>query len=563
MRRALLFTAAYQLYPSNTCTVSFIMKNFSNLLAALISSPLTPMRWVLGTAQEGMDISTITVSSLEYDSRQCHEGSLFVALRGLSVDGHHFALDAVQRGTRVIICEEPIREPDDSNSVLSDVLQIVVPNSRQALGALAHAWYDFPSTRLRVFGVTGTNGKTTTTFILKALLEAVGETVGIIGTTGNYVGKTMLPASFTTPESPELCALFAKMYADGVTSVVMEVSSHALSMERVHGTTFAGAIFTNLTQDHLDFHQTMDEYAAAKKKLFDMLPASAVAVFNGDDPYAGFMSHDAQARQQLFFGRSAQAGVRITNEQLSITQTSFAVEFAPHTPSEDVLKQAFTMSLVGRFNIDNATGCLALCYGLGYKDLTLLARGLNVALPAPGRMQRIPLPNGAAAVVDYAHTPDALEKALLSCKDISTSAADNQEINNDARILCIFGCGGNRDRTKRPTMGAIATRLADVTIVTSDNPRAEEPDAIIADILDGIPSEQRSCVTVLADRAAAIRHGLQQTKKGDILLIAGKGHENYQIVGNHRLHFDDVEQVAHYVQDYVQESTGTIFTASI
>lgn len=492
------------------------MKALHTLLAALPSFAMNGDNHALARA----------VTSIEYDSRKCSTDALFVAMRGVQADGHDFVTQAIERGARVIVAERELDVP-------SSVALVVVPDARKALAILAHTWFDEPSKKIRVFGVTGTNGKTTTTFILKSLLEQAGENVGIIGTTGNYIGNDVIPSSFTTPEAPELCALFVEMRKRGATAIVMEVSSHALSLERVYGTTFAGALFTNLTQDHLDFHETMENYAAAKQRLFSMLPESAFISANGDDEWSEFMIQQTAVPQErcALYGRSENSLFRIENVSLGFTKTEFSLTFRGTTT-------AFSMSLIGGFNVDNATGCIVMMHLLGVSWERLQLFILNVQ-GAPGRMQRIPLPNGAVAIVDYAHTPDALEKALQTCVELR----DSQTSSSKGRVVCVFGCGGNRDTTKRPKMGAIAARLADVIIPTSDNPRHEEPLAILDDILSGIPKEKFSATTVLADRRAAIHRAITQAVSGDIVLIAGKGHENYQIIGSERIHFDDVEVV--------------------
>jgi UDP-N-acetylmuramyl-tripeptide synthetase len=496
------------------------------------------------------------VTSIEYDSRKCSADALFVAMRGVQADGHDFIPQAIERGARFIVAERDIDEL--AANVPESVALVVVPDARKALASLAHTWYDEPSTKLRVFGVTGTNGKTTTTFLLKSLLEQSGESVGIIGTTGNYIGTDVIPSSFTTPEAPELCALFVEMRKRGATAIVMEVSSHALALERVFGTTFAGAMFTNLTQDHLDFHHTMEEYAAAKQHLFTMLPVSAFAVGNASDAWNTFMFAESPVLPQnrLHYGRSEAADLRIQDVSLGFTETQFSLENAGATQSA---VHHFTMSPIGGFNVDNAAGCLAMMRLLG-ASWEQLAEWLKNVQGAPGRMQRIPLnasngeahtAHGAVAIVDYAHTPDALEKALLSCSELRDSAVPGNGNGNEngnengakGRIICVFGCGGDRDRTKRPKMGAIAATLADIIIPTSDNPRTEDPLAILDDILAGIPKEKFPVTTVLADRREAIHHAVKQARSGDIVLIAGKGHENYQILGTEKIHFDDTEVV--------------------
>ena len=480
------------------------------------------------------------VRSVQYDSRRCEEDSLFVAIRGLRFDGHDFIDDAIARGARFIVAEEERETP-------KNVALALTHDTRQALADIAHIWFDYPSEKMRVFGVTGTNGKTTCTFILRRLLEAMGETVGVIGTTGNYIADEALPSEFTTPESLELCELLTTMRKRGATSVAMEVSSHALALERVRGVRFAGAIFTNLTQDHLDFHGTMEEYALAKKRLFDMLSEDAVAVVNGDDAASSLMLSDSRAARAITFGRSADAEARIANERLSFARTHLSLNFKRKDSTSAVVD--VNIPLIGEFNCDNFAACAALVWGLGMPLEDLRRAAQERVEGAPGRMQRLPLLEGkAVAIVDYAHTPDALEKALQACRRLREQAAES-EASHGGRIICVFGCGGDRDRTKRPKMGAIAATLADAVILTSDNPRTEDPLTIIDDILAGIPPERFSAIVVLPERREAIRAAVAQTQAGDIALIAGKGHETYQIIGAKKIHFDDAEEIKAAAQD--------------
>lgn len=459
------------------------------------------------------------ITSIEYDSRRCSPGTMFVAVRGIEADGHAWIDDAVRRGASVVVCERPV-------NVSEAVTVVVVENSRLALALLCHRWYGEPAKDMTIIGVTGTNGKTTTTFILKSLFEWRGEKVGLIGTTGNYIGDEVLPTAFTTPEAPELAALLARMREAGIQTVVMEVSSHGLALERVAGIRFSGAIFTNLTQDHLDFHPTMEQYAEAKKLLFDMLPPDAIALVNGDDPHGAFMIRDCSARRYVC-GRAATSDIRIFHEQFFPAKTQFELAM------EGREALSFTIPLIGRFNVENAAACAAYCLATGW-NAEQLADAMSHIRPARGRMERIILPNGAVAVVDYAHTPDALEKALRTCREL---------VQPGGKLICVFGCGGDRDRTKRPMMGAIASGLADCVIVTNDNPRREYPRRIIDDILGGVSGDAR--VQVLEDRSAAIATAVTGSQAGDIVLIAGKGHETYQIVGDIRFHFDDCEEVQH------------------
>lgn len=478
------------------------------LLSTLLSG--VEARWIAGLAE-------CEVTSIQYDSRRCEPGCVFVAVGGGETDGHNYVADAVQRGAVAIVCER-VQELGNGVAVVQ------VQDSRRALALMSHCWYGFPARDMTIVGVTGTNGKTTTTFILKSLLESRGETVGLIGTTGNYIGNEVLPTNFTTPEAPELCALFARMRQAGIRTVVMEVSSHGLALERVAGVEFSGALFTNLTQDHLDFHTSMQDYAQTKKRLFDALPATAIAIANGDDPHARAMLRDTNARY-LLFGRGAENDVRIEAERFSLATTEFSLAIG----NSELLN--VSIPLLGRFNVENAAACAAYCLATGWTTEELI-RALHAVRGARGRMERILLPNGAIAIVDYAHTPDALEKALLACRELMPE---------QGRLLCVFGCGGNRDTTKRPLMGRVASTLADIVVVTNDNPRREYPELIIENILAGVVVA--SDTRVIPDRATAIRNALAHTRSGDVLLVAGKGHETYQLIDGVRHHFDDCEHV--------------------
>lgn len=480
------------------------------LLSTLLSG--FAVHWLSGVPE-------CEVSSIVYDSRNCVPDCVFVAVRGTDADGHVYIADAVRRGAIAVVCERPVE-------LGSGVAVVQVADSRRALAHMSHCWYGFPTEGMTIIGVTGTNGKTTTTFILKSLLETRGEPIGLIGTTGNYIGNEVVPTAFTTPEAPELCALFARMRDAGICTVVMEVSSHGLALDRVAGVEFSGALFTNLTQDHLDFHASMDEYAQVKKSLFDGLSATAVAIANGDDPHGRVMLRDTAARLVLF-GRATDNDIRIDNEHFLLASTEFTLAVG------DNEHLRITIPLIGRFNVENAAACAAYCLATGWTAREL-GSALQTARGARGRMERIVLSNGAVAVVDYAHTPDALEKALYACREL---------VREKGRLLCVFGCGGDRDKTKRPLMGRVASALADSIIVTNDNPRRESPELIIEDILAGVVAESNTCV--IPDRATAIRDALAQTHSGDVLLIAGKGHETYQLVGSVRHHFDDCEHVRH------------------
>ena len=463
-------------------------------------------------------ITDRSVSSIENDSRVCKENSLFVAIRGTTTnDGHTFIGKAIENGACTIVCE-----------TLPDALQahctyVLVNDSREAVALLSNNFYDFPSDSLRVIGVTGTNGKTTVTYLLKQLLEATGEKVGLIGTTGNMVGNQLIPTNYTTPEAPELFRLLNKMKESSITTVVMEVSSHALVLKRVFGLRFSAAIFTNLTHDHLDFHGSMDEYSKAKQILFNSLGSNTISILNGDDEFALAMKEETKSKV-VMCGRDTCNDYQIENERLTIEKTEFTLN-----------GQQYTTPLPGRFNIDNVTLCTALCIELGI-DRELIVGVLTRIKGAPGRMETTRLHNGAVAIVDYAHTPDALEKALGVCAELLEGSS--------GKLTVVFGCGGNRDILKRAEMGKISKWYADTVIITNDNPRLESPQKIIADIVSGI-SDMES-VFIIPDRSEAIETALKNVKSGDILLIAGKGHENYQIIGTERKYFNDKEEVVKF-----------------
>ncbi|HYF01872.1 MAG TPA: UDP-N-acetylmuramoyl-L-alanyl-D-glutamate--2,6-diaminopimelate ligase [Patescibacteria group bacterium] len=474
------------------------------------------------------------VSFITADSRKCRKDSLFVARRGTKTDGAEFIDNAVRSGARTIVIE-----PGNEIPKVENVTVVVVENAEIALAAMAHALHDYPTQGLRVIGVTGTNGKTTSTFLLKSLFEAAGERVGLIGTTGIYIGEVMLPATHTTPEAVELAELFSSMRKRGIKTVIMEVSSHALAQHRVDFIEFAAAIFTNLTHDHLDYHETMENYAAAKKKLFQMLLPRGIAVVFDDDKYGRYMLEDIPTAQKYCVGRTENADVQINNEKLQLSSTEFSLSFSNTLPLWLRGDMNISMPIIGRFNIDNAALCAACCRIMGMDEKTIV-QGLATAYGAPGRMHRILLKSGAVAIVDYAHSPDALEKALKSCREVLDHDAEVQ-----GHIICVFGCGGDRDQQKRPIMGAIAAELADRIVVTNDNPRTESPQKIIQEIMAGIPSENRVKVTPLPDRAQAIHYAVKIANANDIILIAGKGHEMYQIIGNEKIHFSDVEELVH------------------
>ncbi|HTY36418.1 MAG TPA: UDP-N-acetylmuramoyl-L-alanyl-D-glutamate--2,6-diaminopimelate ligase, partial [Bacteroidota bacterium] len=499
-------------------------------------------RMNLGTLLEGVDVSKlfeltygnflvtgdIDIKKIQYDSRKVERGDCFVALRGAGTDGHRFIEPAVERGAKVVILEDDLKLPD-AYFMHNHVVKIVVPDSRKALAIISANYFGTPSQKLTMVGVTGTNGKTTTTHLVRSILEASGQKAGLIGTIEYVIGDGTLPASHTTPESLELNDILARMVHAGCQSVSMEVSSHALHQSRVYGIGYRAAVFTNLTQDHLDYHGTMEEYFNAKKILFDSLSANSVAVTNVDDPW-GMKMVSSTAARTISYGLGANAAVQALDVRLSLEGSTFIVR------TEDGSK-SLTSPLVGRFNVYNVLSAYATGIGLGIPHERIV-KGITGVRNVRGRFERIVSPKGWTAIIDYAHTPDALEKCLRTIHDVLPKE-------HRGRIVTVFGAGGDRDRTKRPLMGRIAGELSDVVIVTSDNPRTENPETIIDEILAGIP--RGSSVTRTADRKSAIRSALGQAGTGDVVLIAGKGHEEYQVIGKEKTHFSDREEVEAFI----------------
>lgn len=466
----------------------------------------------------------VEVSKVQYDSRKVARRDCFVAIRGTGADGHRFISTAISNGAAVVVLEDDSVLPD-SYFMHAGVIKVIVPDSRKALAQIAANYYGHPSGKLRLIGVTGTNGKTTTTHIIKSILEASGETVGLIGTIEYAVGRTTRPATHTTPESLELNALLAEMVKERCTSVSMEVSSHALHQSRVFGLDFRAAVFTNLTQDHLDYHGTMEEYCRAKKILFDGLTPDASAVVNQDDEWGLNIVKDSPARNVMYSAQE-NASVSAKNIRLSIEGTSMTV-------LHNGLETSISSPLVGRFNVYNILAAFSTGVALGLSS-QVIAKGIGSLKAVPGRFERISSPKGWTAIIDYAHTPDALEKCLNAIRDVLPKK-------KGGKIITVFGAGGDRDKTKRPLMGGVAGKLSDVVLVTSDNPRTEDPETIIREIVGGIP--HGTTLLQEPDRRKAIEQALSMARIGDVVLIAGKGHEDYQVIGTEKIHFSDREIV--------------------
>jgi UDP-N-acetylmuramoyl-L-alanyl-D-glutamate--2,6-diaminopimelate ligase len=471
----------------------------------------------------------VEVRHIQYDSRKVGQGDCFVAVRGTGVDGHRFIDIAINNGATVVVMDNDAALPD-SVFLHAGVIKAVVPDSRKALAVMSANFYGRPSSRLTMIGVTGTNGKTTTAHLIRSILETAGERAGLIGTIEHMIGGTVIPATHTTPESLELNELLARMVESGCTSVSMEVSSHALHQSRVYGLPYKAAVFTNLTQDHLDYHGSMESYFRAKRLLFDELAEESWAVVNADDGWGSKMLEACRARR-IAYGVNVAADVRAEKVSLSIDGTSLNVQYHGRTT-------AISSPLVGRFNVYNILAAFSTGLAL---DLPLLAitSGITGVKSVRGRFERIASPEGWTAIIDYAHTPDALEKCLETIHDILPKT-------NRGRIVTVFGAGGDRDRAKRPLMGSVVGRLSDLTIVTSDNPRTEGPQRIIDDIVKGIPAGAEVIQEV--GRRKAIEMALDRARAGDVVLIAGKGHEDYQVIGKEKIHFSDREIVEEFIR---------------
>ena len=461
------------------------------------------------------------VTGLSYDSRRVQPGDVFFAIRGFKTDGHKYIEQAAANGAAAVVV--------DTIQVLdSDITQVVVADTRVAMAEMSAAFFQHPSRKLRVIGVTGTNGKTTTTYLIKAILEQAGFKVGLIGTIQTLIDQTVIPAVRTTPESLDLQSLLARMVAEQVEYVVMEVSSHALELNRTAGLEFDTAVFTNLTQDHLDFHHDFTHYFQAKAKLFVNLAAAGtkskkLAVINYDDSYGLKMA--AQSSAQVFsYGIEQPAQIRACD--LEIFGDGMKYQLVTPFGCTDL-----NMNLTGRFNVYNTMAAAAACLAEGV-SLEQIKIGLEKVQGVPGRFELVDAGQDFTVIVDYAHTPDSLTNVLKTARSFTEN-----------RILAVFGAGGDRDRAKRPLMGQAAARHSDYVILTSDNPRSEDPERICSEIEQGIIAEKDKTpnfdYTIEVDRGRAIEKAIRMAVKGDTIIIAGKGHETYQEFADHTIDFDD------------------------
>ena len=455
----------------------------------------------------------LEISGVSYDSRKTKKGDMFVAIRGFEADGHKFIPKAVENGAAVILCEE---KPS------CDIPYVLVSDSRYGLAIVSRDFFGDPASEMTMIGITGTSGKTSSSYLIKHMLESkLDAKVGLIGTNGNMIGDEFLHTEHTTPESYELHKLFRHMADSGCTHVVMEVSSHSLTLERVAGIHFDVALYTNLSQDHLDFHGTMEEYAAAKRKLFSMC---SLGCFNLDDAWADFMRDGASCRTMTFSTEKNEADLVAKDIRL----TADGVRFASVSGDEISITK---LGIPGMFSVYNALGTMSVGLALGL-SLADCSDAMSSAKGVKGRLEIVPTGRDFSVVIDYSHKPDALEKVLKTLKPVTRG-----------RLIALFGCGGDRDKLKRPIMGRIAADNADLVVVTSDNPRTEDPDEIIREIVAGM-KDKRTPTKVICDRREAIAWAIDNAAPGDVLLLAGKGHEDYQVVGHEKHHMDEREIVA-------------------
>ncbi len=502
--------------------------NLSDVMAVVAGTATLP------PGQQGREVLEIV-----HDSRKIKRGSLFVAVRGFHSDGHLFIQDAVQQGAVAVIVEA-WKGPQTDTPV------ILVPDSRVALARLAAAFYGHPSRKLKLIGITGTNGKTTTSYLVKSIIEAAGHVSGLIGTIDYRIGDRVYPAPNTTPESLDLQKLLAEMVERRAGYCVMEVSSHALELKRTAECVFEAAAFTNLTQDHLDFHGDMDSYFRAKLRLFAGLSPKGFAVINLDDARAPEIITATKAKV-ITTGFSKRADVRPSGDiGHEITGLSFPVT----TPSGTLMARS---PLVGRHNIYNILSAVGIGTALGLST-DVIALGIQNMKAVPGRMEKVEEGQSFSVLVDYAHTEDALVRLLEAVREVVPK-----------RVITLFGCGGDRDRTKRPKMGKAALKGSDIVVVTSDNPRSEDPEAIIREIEAGMVDEgirvsaadapSRAATgtkpyVVIPDRGEAVDMAVRIAMPGDVVVLAGKGHEDYQIIGDRKIHFDDREAARKAIRKY-------------
>ena len=483
--------------------------------------------------KEFSGVKNLEINKIEYDSRLIQEGDLFVAIPGFQIDGHNFIPEAIKRGAVASVMER------DGDYPLK--AKILVTDTRIALSHLANKFFDFPSSRMGLVGITGTNGKTSITYMIKSILEKKGHKVGLLGTIAYFLGDKKINATHTTPESLDLQRILSQMSQNKISWVVMEASSHSLALNRVEDIDFDVAVFTNLTREHLDFHKTMESYREAKGILFENLSIQRVekkekkwAILNRDDPNWEFFYNKAKVPKLTYSLEKGEGDVY----PKSFVYDLNGIRMDLKTPSEQI---EVKLNLLGKSNIYNALASAAVCSAIGI-DLAMIKSGLESLSPIPGRMEKIDCGQNFNIIIDYAHTPYAFERLLNDIREISKG-----------KIFLVFGCGGDRDKGKRPLMGEIASRLADFSFITSDNPRTEDPQRIFEDILARVEDKRK--VKIVADRKEAIRKVLEEARKNDTVILAGKGHEDYQIIGDKKVHFSDKEEVLNFFK--IKSNVGT------
>jgi UDP-N-acetylmuramoyl-L-alanyl-D-glutamate--2,6-diaminopimelate ligase len=477
------------------------------------------------------------------DSRTVKPGDIFIAVKGAKLNGHNFIKQAIEQGAKFIVIDNPNYKPQATSDDLSasggpeaerratSSEFILVDNSARAAALLAHAKKGFPADKLTCLAVTGTNGKTTTAYLVRSIIQTAGSRCGLISTVLYDTGEKLFPSKLTTPDSFTIADITNQMVEAGAEFMVTEASSHALDQHRLAGIRFAAAAFTNLTGDHLDYHKTKDNYLAAKTKLFSSLDKNAAAILNKQSPESEYIAQHTKARL-LWYSIDAPADLTAHIEVMNTTGTTFALEYQGQ-------KHIIKSPLLGKFNISNCLAAAGLAIAAGI-SLDTICSALSNPAPPPGRLQKVPHENPFTVLVDYAHTDDALQNVLETLKPLCAG-----------KLIVVFGCGGDRDKTKRPRMAKVAEHFADLIIVTSDNPRTENPQTIISEIIAGFTNPNSSKIKVEPDRYKAIGIAVENAQKNDVVLIAGKGHENYQILADKTIHFSDQETATEFLKTKV------------
>ena len=459
-----------------------------------------------------MGKTNINISNIQYDSRQIKKNNIFICIQGFKTDGHKYIKDVIEKGANAVVIDKELESYSDQITYLK------VKNSRKAMATLAKSFFRDPLSTIDLIGVTGTNGKTTTTYLIKEILNKGGYKTGLIGTIEIHDGSQSIPASRTTPESLDIYRYLAKMRDNKVEYVVMEVSSHALALNRVDTMQFKAAVFTNLTQDHLDYHQTMHKYALEKAKLFKKVKSDGASIINNDDNYADFFKEKSSG-EIITYGIEKKSTLQAVDIKLSFRGVEFVLD-----------DLNYRLNLRGKFNIYNSLAAISVAKSLDLNE-RIVKNSLEGIVGIPGRFEAVDLSQDFTVVIDYAHTPDGMMNVLSSV----------QEFEHES-IIVVFGCGGDRDKTKRPLMGELAVREADYVILTNDNPRSEVPATIIDDIKAGIDQgKHRTAIFAIQDRKKAINEAIDLAHSGDVVIIFGKGHETYQVFADHTIDFNDKE----------------------